>query len=167
MRANSSVDSIGSILSGLAKRLGLESRLFELRLQHDWREIVGDPIASHTWPDQIRFKKLHLIVRHSVWMQQLTFLKPSLLAKLNEQAGTNLLTDISLRVGEIPVSVAPSDHLTEAPAPPLQTVELPAEMRACLSAIQDPAIRQRLTEVIWTYPAQVLPRPGSDPSRSP
>ena len=103
MRAHGSLDSFGTILSGLAKRLGLESPLFERRLQHDWKQLVGDPVASHTWPDQIRFKKLYVIVRNSVWMQQLTFLKPELLAKLNDRAGGPLLTDISLRVGEVPM----------------------------------------------------------------
>ncbi|HMU56353.1 MAG TPA: DUF721 domain-containing protein, partial [Nitrospira sp.] len=102
MRGPGPVDSFGTILSGLAKRLGLESRLLELRLQRDWCRIVGEPTASNTWPDQIRFKKLYLIVRNSVWMQQLTFLKPALLAKLHEVDGA--ITDLSIRVGEIPAS---------------------------------------------------------------
>ena len=85
MRTHGSLDSFSVILSGLAKRLGLQSHLFELRLQQQWREIIGEPIASHTWPAQVRFKKLYLLVRNSVWLQQLTFLKPTLLAKLNKK----------------------------------------------------------------------------------
>src|SRR6478735_2605527 len=96
------LDSFGSILSGLSKRLGLESKLLELRLQRRWHDIVGEPMASHTWPVQIRFKKLYLIVRNPVWLQQLVFLKPTLLAKLNDRAGSEMLTDIAFRVGEIP-----------------------------------------------------------------
>ncbi len=167
MSGSGPLDSFGTILSGLAKRLGLESRLIELRLQHQWHAIVGEPLASHAWPDQIRFKKLYLIVRNSVWLQQLTFLKPALLAKLNAEAGSELLTDIVLRVGEIP-----SQKPEPAPTiPPPQNTgasdkEL-AEFAAHASAIQDPSIRRRFTEVISNYPSQLPLPPEEDPSRVP
>ena len=102
MRPAGSLDSFGVILSGLSKRLGLQSHLFELRLQQHWCDIIGRPIGAHTWPAQVRFKKLYLIVRNSVWLQQLIFLKPTLLATLNERAGSEMITDIAFRVGEIP-----------------------------------------------------------------
>ena len=166
MRGNSSLDSFGTILSGLAKRLGLQSHLFELRLQQQWREIVGEPIGSHTWPSQIRFKKLYLIVRNSVWLQQLTFLKPTLLAKLNERAGADLLTDIAFRVGEIPAVNSP-DAAADQPGPLVTNSPLQADASSHTAAIHDPAIRQRFTEVIGTYLAQARPRSGAGPSRVP
>lgn len=148
MRAHGSLDSFGTILSGLAKRLGLQSHLFELQLQQQWREIIGEPIASHTWPAQVRFKKLYLIVRNSVWLQQLTFLKPTLLAKLNEQAGAELITDIAFRVGEIPI---PDQQI----AAPTHSLQMPSASEAALveaaahaAAIQDTELRNRLTHVM-------------------
>lgn len=148
MRMHGSLDSFSTILSGLAKRLGLQSHLFELRLQQQWREIIGEPIASHTWPAQVRFKKLYLLVRNSVWLQQLTFLKPTLLAKLNKQAGADVITDIALRVGEIPA-------LTQEPAAPMHVFQMPSVSEAALveatahaAAIQDPELRNRLTQVM-------------------
>jgi predicted nucleic acid-binding Zn ribbon protein len=71
MRPSGSLDSFGSVLSGLAKRLGLQVHLFELHLQQQWRDIIGEPVGSHTWPTQVRFKKLYLLARNSVWTQQL------------------------------------------------------------------------------------------------
>ena len=155
MRTHGTIDSFGNILSGLAKRLGLESRLFELRLQHQWKEIVGDPIAAHTCPDQIRFKKLYLIVRSSVWLQQLTFLKPTLISKLNEKAGTDLITDISFRVGEIPLR--DQEPVPAAPIkdfPPVTEAAL-TEASAHAAAVQDPELRNRLTQVM----AEAFSRP--------
>jgi hypothetical protein len=155
MRTHGTIDSFGNILSGLAKRLGLESRLFELRLRHQWQEIVGDPIAAHTCPDQIRFKKLYLIVRSSVWLQQLTFLKPTLITKLNEKAGADLITDITFRVGEIPLrdqQAVPATHLKELP---LVTEAALLEASAHAAAVQDPELRNRLTQVI----AEAFSRP--------
>src|SRR3990167_2344969 len=107
--------SFGTILSGLAKQLGLETRLVELRIQQQWPALVGEPIGSHTWPVQIRFHKLYLLVENSVWLQQLTFLKPALLAKLNAEAGSELLTDIVLRVGQISSPQAEPSPTTPAP----------------------------------------------------
>ncbi|SPP64531.1 DUF721 domain-containing protein [Nitrospira lenta] len=160
--------SFGTILSSVAKQLGLETRLVEVRIQQQWPALVGEPIGSHTWPVQIRFHKLYLLVENSVWLQQLTFLKPALLAKLNAEAGSELLTDIVLRVGEIP-----SRETEPAPVPPApqkapaSDKEL-AEFTAHASAIQDPGIRQRFREVISNYPSlATLPPPEEDPSRVP
>jgi predicted nucleic acid-binding Zn ribbon protein len=165
MPRTGSLDSFGSILDGLAKRLGLESRLLELRLQHEWRDIVGEPIGSHTWPAQIRFKKLSLVVRNSVWLQQLTFLKPSLLAKLNEAVGTELIKEIVLRVGEIPVPAAtPSDgRATDGKSPETEAVR--AEAAGHVSAIQDPGLRERFTSAILKYPSQAPLPPATGRSR--
>jgi predicted nucleic acid-binding Zn ribbon protein len=146
MRPSGSLDSFSTILSGLAKRLGLQSHLFELRLQQHWRDIIGEPIGSHTWPAQVRFKKLYLIVRNSVWLQQLVFLKPTLLAKLNERAGSEALTDIAFRVGEIP------DARPVAPEPSPQAVPVSesamTEAHAHAAAVQDPELRTRFASVM-------------------
>lgn len=148
MVTRSPLDSLGTILSGLAKRLGLESRLLELRLQHQWREMLGEPMASHTWPDQIRFKKLYLVVRNSVWLQQLTFLKPTLLAKINAEAGTELVTEIVLRVGEIPAQNQKIDSDINSAAHPIVSEAVLTEASAHAASILDPDLRTRLTQVM-------------------
>ncbi|ULA64332.1 MAG: hypothetical protein LZF86_120053 [Nitrospira sp.] len=159
--------SFGTILSGLAKQLGLETRLVELRIQQQWPSLVGEPIGSHTWPAQIRFHKLYLLVENSVWLQQLTFLKPALLAKINAEAGSELLTDIVLRVGEIP-----SQKPEPAPAAPIllnhaaSEKEL-AELAAYVTAIHDPNIRRRFTEVISNYPSPIQIPPEEHLSPAP
>ena len=168
MVGSSPLVSFGTILTGVAKQLGLETRLVEVRIQQQWAALVGEPIGSHTWPVQIRFHKLYLLVENSVWLQQLTFLKPALLAKLNAEAGSELLTDIVLRVGEIPTQKP--EPAPAIPAPPKASVsdrEL-AEFAAHTSTIQDPGIRQRFREVISNYPSLALaPPPEEDPSHVP
>lgn len=147
-----SLDSFGAILSGLAKRLGLETRLLELRLQHHWHDIIGEPIASHTWPTQIRFKKLYLVVHNSVWLQQLTFLKPTLLAKLRDTAGTELIGDIVLRVGEIPSPRAEPAAAASGGNP--SEVQTDADTASHTAGIQDLELRERFTRVISRYPSR-------------
>ncbi|MEQ1795207.1 MAG: DUF721 domain-containing protein, partial [Nitrospira sp.] len=150
MGASGPLASFGSILSNLAKQLGLETRLVELRIQQQWLTIVGEPIASHTWPAEIRFHKLYLLVENSVWLQQLTFLKPALIAKLNAEAGSNFLTDIVLRVGEIPAQEAQPAPARPVPRNITASDKELAEFSSHASAIQDPSIRERFREVIST-----------------
>lgn len=146
MRTSGSLDSFSAILSGLAKRLGLQSHLFELRLQQQWRDIIGEPIGSHTWPAQVRFKKLYLIVRNSVWLQQLMFLKPALLAKLNAHGASELITDITFRVGEIP-EVGTSTPAASLEKPHVSDAAV-IEAEAHAAAVQDPELRSRLAAVM-------------------
>lgn len=161
------LDSFGSILSGVSKRLGLEPRLIELRLQHRWRDLVGEPMASHTWPGQIRFKKLYLLVRNPVWLQQLTFLKPALLTKLQAESGPEYVTDIAFRVGEIPdTTMTIADFPTARLESPYLADPLPDVVSHTVT-IQDLSLRERFREVILTYLAQVHPRPARDPSQGP
>jgi hypothetical protein len=166
MRGLGSIDSVSSVLEGLARRLGLEAKLLESRLRRNWVSIVGEPIASNTWPDQIRYKKLYLLVQNSVWLHQLTFLKPTLIHKLNMVAGGELITDIVLRVGEIPLRAEASatTPFIDGDAP-VSEVEL-AEASSHVSAIQDPDLRLLFTSVISRNLRTPTP-PGRGPSRVP
>ncbi|MBX3340934.1 MAG: DUF721 domain-containing protein [Nitrospira sp.] len=162
MRGQSRLDSFGTILAGVAHRLGLESKLFEARLRRHWPEIVGEPIATHTRPDQIRFKKLHVYVHNSVWLQQLTFLKPVLLEKVNGLAGETLVTEIVLRIGEFSAErkVGPPAATVEEPVPQ-PSAELLQETALHTQGIQDPALREQLAAVM----AQALSGTPPDSSR--
>jgi hypothetical protein len=166
MRGISSIDSLSSILEGLTRRLGLESKLLENRMRRDWVSIVGEPIASNTWPDQVRYKKLYLLVRNSVWLHQLTFLKPTLIQKLNQVAGGEFVTEVALRVGEIPARAAAS-----AAVPPIDSrfaisEAVLEEVSSHVSAIRDPDLRLLFTSVISRNLRTPTP-PGRDPSQAP
>lgn len=153
------IDSFGAILSGLAKRLGLESRLAELRVQRDWREMIGEPIASHAWPVQIRFKKLYLVVENSVWLHQLTFLKPVLLEKLRAAIGPDLLSEIVMRVGEVPAQAPPPDSGDRTAVPPAVSEPVLTEAAAHAAAVRDPELRARLIRVM----AEAISRSTASP----
>lgn len=160
MRRGSFFAPISSILTNLAPRFGMEAKLLEWRLRRHWSEIAGEQIASHTRPDQIRFKKLYLIVENSVWLQQLTFLKPALLEKINEAAGSQLVSDIIFRVGEI--SSEPQEahgHDDEDPRLADPSPESLAQAAAHAAAVKDPDLRERL--IVVMAQALSLRRPPS------
>ena len=148
MRGSGSIDSFSSILEGVARRLGLESKVLENRLRRDWVSLVGEPMASNTWPDQIRYKKLYLLVHNSVWLHQLTFLKPTLIEKLNGAAGGKLIAEIVLRVGEIPLRTAAFPTTPPLDDDVIVSEVVLAEVSSHVSAIQDPELRLLFTSVI-------------------
>jgi hypothetical protein len=148
MRGARPIDSIGTVLGGLARRLGLESKLLESRLRREWTTIVGEPIASNTWPDQIRYKKLYVRVHNTVWLHQLTFLKPTLVKKLNSVAGTDLIADIVFRVGELPEAEQVSSAADQGTQVSIPDADLLAEASARTAAVQDPDLRDRLVRLM-------------------
>lgn len=164
MRASSFFNPVSSILTRVAHKLGLETRLLEFHLKRRWTEIAGAQIAAHTRPDQIRFKKLSLIVENSVWLQQLTFLKPTLLEKINESAGGKIMNEIVLRVGEVqPASGEKAEVKSEESDQPAPTPATMAEAAAHAAAVTDPDLRDRLTVVM----ANALSRPADCPRQKP
>jgi hypothetical protein len=66
-----------------------------------WDEIVGESVAAHSQPRTIRNRILFIDVTHPTWMQQLQFLKPTLLEKINTFLGESLIQDIRFKLGKI------------------------------------------------------------------
>ena len=137
--------------------------MLECHLRRQWPEIVGAQIAAHTRPEQIRFKKLYLSVHNSVWLQQLTFLKPVLLEKVNAVAGQPVVTEIVMRIGEFVNETPAVDSASiSAESRPQPTADAILEATAHAHAVQDLELRARLTTVM----AEALDRLTS-PRRSP
>jgi hypothetical protein len=150
MAIQSFFDSVASVLTGIARRHGMDAKLLEHKLLRNWADIAGQPVASHTRPDHIRFKKLYLVAENSVWVQHLTFLKPELIAKVNAAAGGAAITDVVLRVGGIDQVQSQKEKGTSEDA--LREVEpradLLKEAEAHAAAVADPELRARLADVM-------------------
>jgi len=145
--------AIPDVLGQLLKNHGMESRMLECTLQQHWPGIVGEHIGHHTWPESIRHRKLYLVAENSVWLQQLRFLKPELLAKLSLCAGGDAITDIVLRVGTLPapeVEASASAQLPPATAETRATVpdDVQASIEAAVRPVHDPALQARLRALL-------------------
>ena len=90
---------LSAVVEHFIRNRGLEGKQREHNLKNGWDEIVGEPISSHTRPDTIRFGTLHVLVDNSAWLQQLTFLKPELIRKVERYLGEGVIKDIVLRLG--------------------------------------------------------------------
>ncbi len=92
---------IRSILEKTLKSLEIDTPIKTHSIFISWEEIVGNPLAMQTKPRFIRNQILFLDVSNSVWMQQLQFLKPTLLEKINNFLGEPFIKDIRFRLGKI------------------------------------------------------------------
>ncbi|HEV8243700.1 MAG TPA: DUF721 domain-containing protein [Nitrospirales bacterium] len=152
MATRSSLNPLPDILARFLKTHGMASRMLEFTLQQHWIEIAGEHIGRHTRPESIRHHKLYLVAENSVWLQQLLFLKPELLAKLNGIADGEALTDIVLRVGvtlPAPDSSGPAAGQPEAlpiepTEPALTQAHRQTALEETLRPIADPDLQARL-----------------------
>lgn len=98
----SAFESIQAVLNNVSKGSALALKLSESRLQHEWEGLVGQTIAKHSYPESIRYKKLYLVADNSIWLQQLVFLKISILEAIHSILPELEITDIILRISSIP-----------------------------------------------------------------
>ena len=98
----STFESIHAVIQEVSKGSALTLKLSEARLQHEWEGLVGQTIAKHSYPESIRYKKLYLVADNSIWLQQLVFLKTTIVEAIHSIMPDLMLTDIVLRIGSVP-----------------------------------------------------------------
>jgi hypothetical protein len=104
--------TIHSILERTLKTLEIDVPLKTYSIVGAWNEIVGESVAGHSQPRSIRNQILFIDVAHPTWMQQLQFLKPTLLDQVNSFLGEPLIQDIRFKLGKIsPTLPAPPKTL--------------------------------------------------------
>lgn len=100
--------SLHSILEKTFKALEIDAPLKAYSIFGAWKEIVGESVAIQTQPRSIRNRILFIDVSHPTWIQQLQFLKPTLLEKVNAFLGEPHIQDIRFKLGKISPVHAPS-----------------------------------------------------------
>jgi hypothetical protein len=93
--------SIHSILEKTLKSLEIDVPLKTYSIMGAWNKIVGESVAGHSQPRSIRNQILFIDVSHPTWMQQLQFLKPTLLDQVNAYLGGPLIQDIRFKLGKV------------------------------------------------------------------
>jgi len=94
--------NVKSILSKVLSHRGMDKRVERYEFILHWHSIVGSRLAEVTKPDCIRNTTLIVNTLHSVWAQELTFMKPMLLQKLSHYLKPgDVVTDMVFRVGDI------------------------------------------------------------------
>jgi hypothetical protein len=93
---------IHSILEKTLEALEIDVPLKAHAIWAAWEEIVGESVALHAQPRSIHNRILFINVSHSTWIQQLQFLKSTLIEKINSYLGEPLIEEIRFKLGKIP-----------------------------------------------------------------
>ncbi len=91
---NREPERIGPILQRVLRRKGWERRLKEYQAVDLWEKAVGEPIGRHTRSLRCVDSKLFVGVESPSWRNELIFLKPRLIRKLNQSLGGKIVSDI-------------------------------------------------------------------------
>lgn len=99
-RPKGSPERIGRLLNATAGS-ALAVRLKDLVIWQEWERAVGPAIAARTRPLRISGGVLTILVASGPWMQQLSFMKAELCARINGQLGEERVREIVLKSGRI------------------------------------------------------------------
>ena len=86
VRDNSEPKSIGELINQLVNQRDWQSGLAEGEIFVRWREVVGDEIASHSEPIEIKEEKLFIKCSSTAWATQLNLVKLQLLESIQKIA---------------------------------------------------------------------------------
>lgn len=83
------------------RNMGLQKKYNAQSVIVHWKKIVGDDIATHTYPVIIQSGILVLGVNNSVWCHHLSMMKESIMDKINSFIGEKLVLDIRFKAGSL------------------------------------------------------------------
>jgi predicted nucleic acid-binding Zn ribbon protein len=90
----------GDLLPKLMQELGLSERLRETEVIDAWKQIVGDFIAAHSAPMNLRGGILFVrVLQPALHYQFETISKAEILRKLKQRFGTKIIREIRFRIG--------------------------------------------------------------------
>jgi len=87
------------VLAELMAKRGYSRQRSRTDLADAWRTAAGELIADHSRPGLVRRGTLEVIVTHSALLQELSFQKGNILAKLQELAPQEKISELRFRVG--------------------------------------------------------------------
>jgi predicted nucleic acid-binding Zn ribbon protein len=94
-------ENIREVLSRAIGRSKLRAELKKFEFKNHWKTIVGDQIASHAKPAGFRGNSLIVQVDSSVWAQELSFQKSTILKRIQRFVPeNNSINDIIFSVGK-------------------------------------------------------------------
>jgi predicted nucleic acid-binding Zn ribbon protein len=88
------LEPVGGIIAGVLNELGLSAPLREWQAVQVWDKVVGEKVSQHTQAYGIDKGELAVRVDSHAWMQELQFLKPDIIRKLNTELGADIIRDI-------------------------------------------------------------------------
>lgn len=128
---------VSSVLLRLCKDIGLEDKMLLQQIEETWHDIFSEPLSLHTYPADLKDGEITINVDSQIWLQQLKFLQPMILKKLDKYN----LKSVRLRLGKIKRK---SKHkaLTKKEKQPVLSKHDTEWLNSLLSEISDAELRE-------------------------
>ena len=94
---NDSASTLRSIFNQFASQTGLDDKMKYSSIPEIWKDIVGDKIASHTKVVNADYGKLVISTESSTWRAEIILRKKSIIEKINNTLGKELITDLVIK----------------------------------------------------------------------
>ncbi|KAA0230701.1 DUF721 domain-containing protein [bacterium] len=88
--------ALGQALQELLHQYGIAQRVKEFEAVNLWPEIVGEQVAKVATAKDVQDGRLYVEVANSIWRNELYYMKPDIIVKINKKLGQNLIHDIQL-----------------------------------------------------------------------
>lgn len=164
-RYYSEVESAGEVLGRWLGKRKAETRLQLYILRNRWAELVGDRIAAKTLPQTLRDGLLTVAVANSTWLNELSFMRGSLVQRINAYlAGgvTKRVSGIRLVAGSV-TKPSPPPWAADRPEAPPDYVDLPPDQVARIEQelqqieeVRDPELRGSILRARLAHFGRVL-----------
>ena len=125
---------VGEVLSPTLDRLATSD---QARAYTAWARAVGDPVAGGTRPKAFSRGCLTIECASSVWANELMYLGPQILRRMEDVAPGHPVTRFRFVVGRLPRDV-PADVRSDGPAPAAPADSATSEARRSELSGQDP-----------------------------
>lgn len=142
-RRRSKATGVAEEMRFVLKKLSAHTPTIHPEIWARWSEIVGVELAKRTCPRALYGKQLLLAVTNSAWMNELSFLKRSMLERLAEEIGPSVVKDIrfvldpNMRQGTTIVPSPPKKKSLQKP--------LPESISSAIEKVQDGNLREIIT----------------------
>lgn len=140
-RRKGPVTDLKGELAQTLRRIGRDQRGVHPEIWARWSDIVGMGLGKRTFPRSLYNRTLLIAVSSSAWMNELAFMKNTLLERLAEEVGPDTVQDIKLVLDTSLYKPRPSDM----PAPPKKRAPerpLPREIQSAAERIRDEKLRE-------------------------
>ncbi len=145
-RRKGQLSQVSSTIKPILRQVAASQRETHPELWARWIDIVGPDLATRAIPIRLRGRTLLVAVGTSAWMQELTYLKPTILKKIHQEIGPSIVRDIHLRL-DPSVAVSP----TGRPDPQEVAVpmaQIPHDIARAIEAISNEELRIAITGAV-------------------
>jgi hypothetical protein len=138
------VEPIGPLVADTLARLGRAPELLEPRAIVAWSDVAGPRVAARTRAEGLKSGVLTVRVDGAAWLNELTYLRADLLARLHDHLGGGVVRELRFLPGTVPrAPPRPAPAAPEAEPPPLDPMVV-AKIHAEAANIADRALREAI-----------------------